>query len=129
MAGSDSSQQDERHPSSEVLVTRAMDSVLQSEREAQAALDECERECEHLLELSREQRRVIVERARARIVALHNRAAKALETRTTELAQQRRQAAAAAAVQLSDPGPRSSALERLTARLTGASAEPTRDGN
>jgi cysteine sulfinate desulfinase/cysteine desulfurase-like protein len=102
----------------DLLVARAMDRVLESEQSAQAAIHDCERECTEILERAREQRRAILESAHARIVALHTRAAKALELRIAKVIEQRKQAAAAAAVQLSDPERRSAALERMAARLT-----------
>jgi hypothetical protein len=105
--------------SSDVLVVRAMDRVLESERAAQAALAECERNCDQMLECSREQRRTILERAHARIVVLHTRAAKALELRTAEILEQRRQTAAVTAAQQSDPARLTDALQRLATELTG----------
>ncbi len=97
---------------------RAMNQVLEAERDAQAAVAQCERACAELLEQARHQRRSILDRAQMRIVALHARAAKRLEREAAELIEQRRKAAAALAGQLSDPGRRGAALDRLAARLT-----------
>jgi hypothetical protein len=118
MMNLNSSEQDPGATQSDVLVVRAMDRVLESERAAQTALAECERNCEQMLERSREQRRAILERAHARIVALHTRAARALELRTAEIVEQRRQTAAATAARQSDPARLTDALERLAIELT-----------
>jgi len=119
MMNSNSSEKDVGATQSDALVVHAMDRVLESERAAQAALVECERNCDQMLERSREQRRAILERAHARIVTLHTRAAKALELRTAEIVEQRRQTAAATAAQQSDPARLSDALQRLATELTG----------
>lgn len=107
---------------SDALVVRAMDRVLESERAAQAALAECERNCDQMLERTREQRRVILARAHARIVTLHVHAAKALQLRITEIVDQSRQTAAATAARQSDPTRLSDALQRLATELTGSTS-------
>ena len=119
MMNSNSSEKDVGATQSDALVVRAMDRVLESERAAQAALAECEWNCNQLLERSREQRRAILERAHTRIVTLHTRAAKALELRTAEIVEQRRQTAAATTAQQSDLARLSDALQRLATELTG----------
>jgi hypothetical protein len=65
-----------------------------------------------------------VERAQARIVALHTRAAKELEVRAAEVTARRMKSAAVAVGQLSDPQRRSEALGRLAACLTTEAAQP-----
>jgi vacuolar-type H+-ATPase subunit H len=122
MMNSNSSVSDAGDTPSEVLVVRAMDRVLEAERAAQAAIAECERECEEMLEHSRERRRAILERAHARIVALHTRAAKALELRTAEFVAQRGKSAATTA-QPADPARFSDSLERLATQLTGSTSK------
>jgi len=113
----------------DLTVAQAMDRVLQAERDAQAAVAECERTCAEILEQARHQGRAILERAQARIIALHTRAAKRLELRAAELTEQRMKCAAVAAGQLSDPGRRAAALERLAARLTTTDAARPLNGN
>ena len=99
-------------------IARAMNSVLESESAARAAVAECERSCAEVLEQARQQRRSILDRAQSRIVALHARAARRLEIQAADLTEQRRKAAALMAEQLSDPARRRTAIERLAARLT-----------
>jgi vacuolar-type H+-ATPase subunit H len=111
----------------EALVARAMDRALESERAAQVAIAECEQQAADVLEHARQQRRTILERAQARIVALHTRAASNLEQRTADIAAKRVQSATAVVEQLSEPARRTKALERLAARLTTDEAEPARD--
>jgi len=113
----------------DLTVGQAMDRVLRAERDAQAAVAECERTCAEILEQARHQGRAILERAQARVIALHTRAAKRLELRAAELTQRRMKSAAAAAGQLADPGRRAAALERLAARLTTTDAARPLDGN
>ena len=104
---------------SDVLTARAIDRVLESEQAAKATLVECERQCAELLDRAREQHRAIAERARMRIVALHARAAKALEERTAAILERGKPSVANTVAQLSDPTRRRAALERLVIRLTG----------
>jgi len=106
--------------SSAVAITHAMDRVLQAERDALAAIAECERQSASELERARLKRRAILERIQARIVALHARAAEALERRGAAILEQHRRMATAAVEQLADPERRREALERLAARLTTA---------
>lgn len=127
MMNSNSSAKDAGATQSDALVVRAMDRVLESEHSAQATLAECERNCNQMLERSREQRRAILERAHARIVALHTRAAQALVLRTAEIVEQRRQAAAATALQQSDAARLSDALQRIATELTGPASKRHHD--
>ena len=76
-----------------IATTEAMDRVLKAEQESIAAVAQCERESAAALEQARAQRRVILEHAQARTVALHTRAAQALERRSAEILDQQRQAA------------------------------------
>jgi vacuolar-type H+-ATPase subunit H len=110
-------------------VARAMDRILQAERAAQSTIAECERTCADILEHARQQGRAILERAQARIVALHTRAAKGLELRVAELTEERRKSAAVALVQLSDSNRRSAALQRLADRLTTTEVAGSHDGH
>jgi vacuolar-type H+-ATPase subunit H len=96
----------------------AMERVLQAEREATAAIAECERAGTEAVERAREQRRAILERAQARIVALHARAAQALERRGEEILQKHLRSSTAEVEQLADPARRQAALGRLAARLS-----------
>ena len=105
-------------PLPDVRVAHAMDRVLECEHAAEAAVAECEHACADILDRAREQGRAILERAQARIVALHTRAAKGLERRAAQIAEQRRKSAAATIRLLSDPARRSAAIERLAAQLT-----------
>jgi hypothetical protein len=104
--------------SADALAAHAMNRVLESEREAQAAIAEQERHCSEQLEQARQKRRALLEHAQARIVALHTRAAKALQQRATAIAEQ-----AARSEQNSAPEPGSAerwdgAIRRLLERLT-----------
>jgi hypothetical protein len=104
--------------------TEAMDRVLKAEREASAALGECERQSAADLEQARQQRRAILERTQARIVALHTRAAQALERRAADILENHLRSSTAEVAQLAEPGRRRAALERLAARLTTADDSP-----
>ncbi len=121
-------QSDETTAAFDVLVSRAMDRVLQSESAAQTAVAECERTCAGILEEARQQARSILETAQRRIVALHTRAARGLELGAAEIIEARRKSTAAAVGQLSDPARRSTALDRLAARLTSTEEIRTCDG-
>jgi len=101
-----------------VTTTEAMDRVLEAERDASAAVAQCERASAAALEQARAQRRAILERAQARIVALHARAAQAVERLGAEILERHRRAALAEVAQLADPERGRIALERLAARLT-----------
>ena len=104
----------------DVLVAQAIDRVLASEHAAQQALLECRQECEQRLERAREQRRRILERAQARITALHARAGTTLEAQAARIAQESRARAADSVRQLADPARRRAVLERLACELTSA---------
>jgi hypothetical protein len=103
---------------------QAIDRVLEAERDAQAAVAECERAGSMVLEASRQRARSIFERAQARTVALHGQAAKTLELCAAALMEQRMKAAAEAVKQLSDPGQFGVALERVAVQLTTEAASP-----
>jgi len=103
-----------------IAATAAMDRVLEAERDAIAALTECERQSAADLEYARRQRRALLERTQARIVALHARAAHALERRGADILASHLRSSTAEVAQLADPGRRRAALERLAARLTTA---------
>jgi hypothetical protein len=109
---------------SDALAAQAMNRVLEAERDAQAALTACERAGSTVLEGARQTARGIVERAQARTVALHGRAAKNLELCAAALMERRMKSAAEAVRQLSDPGRLSVALERVAAQLTTDGASP-----
>jgi hypothetical protein len=47
-------------------IARAMNRVLEAERAAHAAVEECERACAEILERARHQRRSILDRAQVR---------------------------------------------------------------
>jgi len=106
------------------LAAQAIDLVLEAERDAQATVAACERAGSTVLEAARQVARGIVERAEARAVALHGRAAKNLERCAAALMEQRMKRAAEAARQLSDPGRLSVALERVAAQLTTEAVSP-----
>jgi hypothetical protein len=106
------------------LAARAIDRVLAAERDAQAAVAACERVGSEVLEAARQSARSIVERAQARAVALHGRAAEKLELCAAALMEQRMKSAAEAVRELSDPARLGVALERVAARLTTEEAAP-----
>jgi hypothetical protein len=106
------------------LAAQAIDRVLEAERDAQAAVAACERAGSMVLEASRQRARSIFERAQARTVALHGRAAKTLEQCAAALMEQRMKTAAEAVKQLSDPGLFGVALERVAVQLTTEAALP-----
>jgi len=101
---------------------QAIDRVLEAEREAQAAVAACEREGSKVLDAARQQARGIFERAQARTVALHGRAAKQLELSAAQFMEERMKTAAEAVKQLSDPGRLGVALERVATQLTTEAA-------
>lgn len=103
---------------SDALVARAFDRALDAERDAEAAIRECERQVAEQLEHARQQGRAILARTQARIAALHTRAEKDLEQRSARIVEQHRQSSAEAAERLADPTRRTQAIERLAARLT-----------
>jgi hypothetical protein len=83
----------------DALALRAMDRVLAAEREASLRIAACERHCQEQLERARTERHAILERAQQRIVALHARAAKALEERSAVILKTSHPAPAVAAPQ------------------------------
>jgi vacuolar-type H+-ATPase subunit H len=101
---------------------QAIDRVLEAEREAQAAVAACERDGSKVLEAARQQARGIFERAQARTVALHGRAAKKVERCAAQFMEERMKVAAQAVKQLSDPGRLGVALERVATQLTTEAA-------
>jgi hypothetical protein len=110
----------------DALAAAAMERVLDSEQESQRRIADCEQRCQEELEQARAQRRAILERAQARIVALHTRAAGALEQRSAEILARGRQAAQKAAAP--PPAQRvEAALTRLVTQLL--SATPRSDGH
>jgi vacuolar-type H+-ATPase subunit H len=108
----------------EPLAAQAIESVLEAERQAQAAVAACERAGSKVLEAARERARSILECALARAVALHGRAAKKLELCAAALMEQRMKIAAETVKELSDPGLLGPALERVAAQLTTEAASP-----
>lgn len=104
----------------DALAAQAIDGVLEAERDARAAVAACEQAGSKVLEAARQQARSIAERAQARAVALHGRAAKNLEQCAEALMQQGVKSAADAVRQLSDPARLDIALERVAAQLTTA---------
>jgi len=113
----------------EVAATAAMARVLQAERDALAAMAECERLSATELEQARQRRRTLLERTQARIVALHARAAQQLERRAAEILERHLRSVTAEVEQLADPERRQTALERLAARLTTVEGETTGAGH
>jgi len=107
---------------SEGLAARAIDRVLKAERDAQAAVLACEQASAGVLEVARQEARHIFERAQAQTVALHGRAAKALEVCATGIMERRMKSAAETVKKLSDPALLNEAVERLAARLTTEAA-------
>ena len=110
--------------SRESAAAQAIDRVLEAERDAQAAVAACERAGSKVLEAARQRARGIVERAQARTVALHGRAARELELCAAAVMEQRMKTAAEAVKQLSDPGRLGVALERVAAQLTTGTVAP-----
>jgi hypothetical protein len=100
------------------LVSRAIDHVLETELEAQAAVVACETESKDELEHARQQRRAAMERAQSRIVAMHARAAQLMQARIDTVTELRRQASVVEAMQFADPERRAAALARLAQLLT-----------
>jgi vacuolar-type H+-ATPase subunit H len=104
--------------SDDAVAGQAMERVLASELEAQAAVAECEAAGAQVLEAARQQARGIIERAQARAVALHGGAAKKLEQCAAQLMEQRMKASAETVKQLSDPQRMRRVLEQVAIRLT-----------
>jgi hypothetical protein len=103
----------------DMRVAHAIDRVLEAERAAQSAIAECEKQCQESLERARQERRTILERTHERVVALHTKAARALELRNTQLREQQGQAVATAGTQHDDHARAQAALEKLADWLTG----------
>ena len=108
------------------LAAQAIDGVLEAERDAQAAVAACERAGSKVLEAARQRAGGIFERAQARAVALHGRAAKKLELCASDIMEQRMKAAAETVKQLSDPGRLGVALERVATRNASPSPRGSR---
>jgi hypothetical protein len=106
------------------LAAQAIDGVLNAERDAQAAVAACDRARLEVLEAARQRARGIFERAQARTVTLHGRAAKRVELCAAALMEQRMRTAAEAVKKLSDPDRLRLALERVAAQLTTEEASP-----
>ena len=106
------------------FAARAIESVLEAERAAETAVAACERASSKVLEDARLEARVILDRAQARVVALHGRLAKELELCAGRIMEQRLAAAGETVKQLSDPGRLGVALERVAAQLTTEAAPP-----
>ena len=107
---------------SDPLAAQAIDGVLEAERDAQAAVAACEGAGSKELEGARQLARSILERAQARTVALHGRAAKKVELCAAAVMEQRMESAAESMKQLSEPSRLSIAIERVAARLTTEAA-------
>lgn len=106
----------------DALTARAIDQVLQAEAASRAAVGECQQGAKATVEHAREERQRILDRAQARIVAVHARCTQALERASASAAEARRAAASTFVAQLSDPTRRQRALERLATALTSNSA-------
>jgi vacuolar-type H+-ATPase subunit H len=106
------------------LAAQAIEGVLKAERDAQAAVAVCEQAASKTLEAARQQARGILERAEARTVALHGRAAKKVELCAAALMEQSLRTATEAVKQLSDPGRLGLALDRVAAQLTTQADSP-----
>jgi len=100
------------------MTPNPIECVLEAERDAQTAVAACDAAGAQVLEAARGQARRIIERAQARTVALHSRAAQTLEVCAAQIMEQRMKAAAETVKQLSDPARLGVALEAVAARLT-----------
>ena len=94
-------------------IAHAIDRMLDAERIAQSAIAECEKQGLAALEQARQQRRTLLERAQQRIVALHIRAARALEQRVAQVREQQGRAAAGKTAQDIDRTRLQAAIEKL----------------
>ncbi len=106
-------------------VAQAIDRVLKLERAAQSAISECETNSQALLEQARQQRRDILQRAHDRIVALHTRAAHAVEQRVAQVRERQARPVAGIFEQRDDPARLRTAIEKLADRLIGIGNEET----
>lgn len=104
-------------------VAGAMNRVLEAERSAQSTIADCEQQMLESLEHARQQRRSILERAHGRIMALHARAARTLEQRTTQVREQHGEAPDPVAAQGADRAHLQAAIEGLVERLTRVADE------
>jgi vacuolar-type H+-ATPase subunit H len=104
-------------------IAHAIDRVLEAERAAQSAIADCEQQGQESLEGARQQRRAILERAQQRIVALHTRAARALEQRLAQVREQQARRVAGAVAQTTDTARMLGAIEKLVDRLLSADEE------
>lgn len=104
-------------------IAHAIDRVLQAERAAQSAIADCEKQGQESLEGARQQRRAILERSQQRIVALHARAARALEQRLAKVSEQQARSSAGAVAQTADATRMRAAIEKLVNRLLSADQE------
>ena len=105
-------------------VAGAMNRVLEAERAARSAITDCELKMQATLELARQQRRTILERARARIMALHARAARTLGERTAQILERHGEAPDPGAAPDANGARLKAAVESLVVRLT----RPAEDG-
>jgi hypothetical protein len=109
---------DGAEPAYEASIAGAMDRVLDAERAARSAIADCEREVQAALELARQQRRSILQRAHDRIMALHARAARTLDERIADMLKQNAPGPGLATAPRSDDGQLRAALAGLVERLT-----------
>jgi vacuolar-type H+-ATPase subunit H len=107
-------------------IARAIDRVLEAERVAQAAIAECKRHTQESLEHARQKRRTILEHAHERIVALHTRAARALEERAAQVLEPHGQGVVSVSAPSADRARSQAAIETLADRLTGVGDEEVR---
>ena len=105
-------------PEHDALLARAIDHVLEAERSAQIAVADFERQTIESLELARQQRRTILERAHRRIMTLHARVSHALEQRTAQIRESQGEIPDGGAAQAPDRERLRAAIERLAERLT-----------
>jgi vacuolar-type H+-ATPase subunit H len=102
---------------------QAIDRVLQAEQAAQSAIADCEKQGRESLELARQQRRTILERAQQRIVALHTRAARGLEQRLAQIRELQARRVAGTVAQTTDGARMQAATEKLVDRLLSVDEE------
>ncbi len=107
----------------DLRVSQAIDRVLEAERLAQAAVASCETQGRESVERARQRRRIILERAQQRIVALHTRAARTIERRVAQVNEQHGKAVAGGMAQDADHARLQAAIETLADRLIGLGNE------
>ena len=95
-----------------------MNRVLEAERAAQSAVEDCEKQCLALIEDARQRRRNILERAHERIVALHTQAAQALGQRNPSAGEPRGDAGTTILSRHADHARTPTAIEKLADLLT-----------